>query len=674
MTDLLTTLLDEVRAALERHADRNPLGADSDVDSAPPQPRAEPEIRQQSDPTDEETGQVSRLAELGQLFHLTDFELRVLVLCAGIELDASFPPLCAKAQVDPKRAYPTFGLALAALADADWQALLPQAPLRSWNLLQLDPTEALTTSPLRIDEHILHYLLGFDSQPVRLAALTEPVPEDRPALVPSQQRQAEHIAAVWRRTRGSRDFPVVELCGENQGAKRPIAAEACRQLGLSLQAISAESLPTAPEELESLLRLWHRESLLAGAALLIEGDQLRPDDPREGIVRSFLDRSRTAMLVTRRSRLTLRQRTVLSLEVDKPLRHEQRDLWQSLVQQGEHTLSRRQLIGLADQFHLGSKEIRSIWLEALGRLTSQQPTGDESSNEPTNDDSPLVAALWQTCRERVRPTLADLAQHLEPKATWDDLVLPEVQLQTLRQISIHLRQRGTVHDSWGFSRKSSRGLGIHALFSGSSGTGKTMAAEVLAGDLGLDLFRIDLSSVVSKYIGETEKNLERVFTAAEAGGSILLFDEADALFGRRGEVKDSHDRYANMEVSYLLQRIESYRGLAILTTNLRSSLDTAFQRRLEFIVEFPFPTPVERAAIWRKVFPREAPTDELHYERLARVNLSGGHIRNIALNAAFLAAEDVTPVNMRHLLIATRRELTKLNRSLPETEVQDWLA
>ncbi len=658
MADLFTSILTEVRSALQRHAENAPsestetAAADTAANTTP------------APATSADDSQVSRLRQLSQLFELSDFEVRVLVLCAGLELDSSFAPLCAKAQVDPKRAYPTFGLAMATLPGAQWQALLPQAPLRAWQLLRPATGEPLTAAELRIDEQILHYLMGFDSQPKALAPLIEPVLEDQLDLVASHRRQADLIISTWRQTRGSSEFPVVELRGDNHAAKRPIAALACQQLDLRLQAIAAESLPTQPEELESLLRLWHREALLDGAALLVEADQLRPDDAREPVLRSFLDRSRTAMLVTRRGRLALRHRALLSLPVEKPQRQEQRSLWQRLGEARGISLDPQQRVALADQFHLGAKEIRSIWVEALGRLPSDGETIDQQQ---------LVAALWQTCRQQARPALEDLAEHVEPKATWDELVLPEPQLQTLRQISIHLRQRSTVHDSWGFSSKSSRGLGIHALFSGSSGTGKTMAAEVLAGDLGLDLFRIDLSSVISKYIGETEKNLERVFTAAEAGGSILLFDEADALFGRRGEVSDSHDRYANIEVSYLLQRIETYRGLAILTTNLRGSLDSAFQRRLEFIVEFPFPTPVERAAIWARVFPAKTPTDNLHLDRLARLNLSGGHIRNIALNGAFLAAKDCAPVNMKHLLIATRRELAKLNRPLPETEVQDWL-
>jgi SpoVK/Ycf46/Vps4 family AAA+-type ATPase len=230
-----------------------------------------------------------------------------------------------------------------------------------------------------------------------------------------------------------------------------------------------------------------------------------------------------------------------------------------------------------------------------------------------------------------------------------------------------------VYEAWGFSGQGRRGLGVSALFAGESGTGKTLAAEVLAAELQLDLYRIDLSSVVSKFIGETEKNLRQVFDAAEDGGVLLLFDEADALFGKRAEVKDSHDRYANIEVGYLLQRMEAYQGLAVLTTNLKSSLDRAFQRRLRFVVNFPFPDASQRAAIWRRIFPVNTPTAELDIERLAQLNVAGGNIRNMALNAAFLAAEGGGPVCMSHLLEAARMEAHKIERPLSTAEIRGWV-
>ena len=249
----------------------------------------------------------------------------------------------------------------------------------------------------------------------------------------------------------------------------------------------------------------------------------------------------------------------------------------------------------------------------------------ESALVESVDGDSLGRALWHACRERARPALDDLAQRIDCVASWSDLVLPASQLDTLQEIVAQVRRRATVYDDWGFAARSARGLGITALFSGASGTGKTMAAEVLAAELELDLYRIDLSSVVSKYIGETEKNLRQVFDAADAGGAILLFDEADALFGKRTEVKDSHDRYANIEVSYLLQRMEEYRGLAILTTNLKDGVDQAFLRRLRFVVNFPFPNAAAREEIWRLIFPPAVPSEDLDLAVLARLNVSEEH-------------------------------------------------
>lgn len=280
--------------------------------------------------------------------------------------------------------------------------------------------------------------------------------------------------------------------------------------------------------------------------------------------------------------------------------------------------------------------------------------------------------MWQGALARARPALDQLAQRIEPKAGWADLQLPGAEKALLQQIADQVALRGKVYDDWGFRARMNRGLGISALFAGESGTGKTMAAEVLANELGLLLYRIDLSAVVSKYIGETEKNLRRVFDAAENGGAILLFDEADALFGKRSEVKDSHDRYANIEVNYLLQRIESYRGLAILATNRKSALDGAFLRRLRFIVNFPFPGSAERRAIWANAFPAQAQVDPLDLDRLARLPLSGGSIQGIALNAAFSAAGAAVPISMPLLLDAVRAEFRKLDKPINEADFR-WL-
>ncbi|HEV7820318.1 MAG TPA: ATP-binding protein, partial [Burkholderiales bacterium] len=276
------------------------------------------------------------------------------------------------------------------------------------------------------------------------------------------------------------------------------------------------------------------------------------------------------------------------------------------------------------------------------------------------------AAVWPAVREAARGGLDALAQRILTRVEFDDLVLPNAQIAILRDIARHLRNRERVYRDWGFGDKHTRGMGLTALFSGESGTGKTLGAEAIANEVGLDLYRIDLAMLVSKYIGETEKNLKRLFDAAESSGAVLLFDEADALFGKRSEVKDSHDRYANIEVSYLLQRIEAYRGLAILTTNMKSALDRAFLRRIRFVITFPFPDAAAREKIWRQQFPAAAPLKNVDFAGLARLNLAGGHIHSIALNAAFKAADGAGQIDQAVLMEAARAEYAKLERSFTD--------
>jgi len=407
---------------------------------------------------------------------------------------------------------------------------------------------------------------------------------------------------------------------------------------------------------EELSRLWDREALLGSRALLLE---LENGGPPEWNTASWLaDSIRGVVLVAGPGALDLSRRRVVRLAVERPKADEQCALWQYVL--GEHAATLNgHLERLARQFTLESGTILATGRQVVSSL--EEGRGD------------LVSLLWDACRSHSRPFLEGKAQRIAARARWEDIVLPDSSMGLLRAIAAHVRQQQKVFESWGFSAQSSRGLGTAVLFSGPSGTGKTLAAEVLANELRLDLYRIDLSQVVSKYIGETEKNLRSIFDAAEDSGAILLFDEADALFGKRSEVKDSHDRYANIEVSYLLQRMEAYRGLAILTTNMRHALDSAFLRRLRFIIPFPFPDAPLRRRIWERVFPRQTPTSGLDVDRLARLNLPGGNIRNVALHAAVLAADAGQPVRMEHLLIATRRECAKLEKTLSDAEIGGWV-
>ncbi|MDX1530153.1 MAG: ATP-binding protein [Rhodothermales bacterium] len=482
-----------------------------------------------------------------------------------------------------------------------------------------------------------------------LVGFVRPVAPDAD-LVPSHRRLAEEIAAVWARSSGGR-LPAVLLCGTEAASKPAIAAAACARLGLGLYRMPAAVLPAGPHEADALLRLWAREAVLSGSALLLGVG----DDGDAALTRRFVEEVEGPLLVAASER-TPTLRPPVAFDVARPTRAEQRALWAESLGPQAAGLNGH-VDRLTAQFDLSAPAIRAAGLHALG--------------SHAEGEAP-EAVLWAASRAQARQALGGLARRIEPAATWDDLVLPEPQRRVLREIELHVRHRLRVHETWGFARRSGRGLGITALFAGPSGTGKTLAAEVLAHALRLDLYHIDLSGVVSKYIGETEKNLRRVFDAAEAGGAVLLFDEADALFGKRSEVKDSHDRYANLEVSYLLQRMEAYRGLAILTTNLKGALDEAFQRRLRFTVAFPFPDAAQRAAIWRRVFPPETPTDGLDTDRLAQLNAPGGTIRTVALHAAFLAAEADAPVRMAHVRAAAQSVYAQQEKPLTDRELRGW--
>lgn len=604
------------------------------------------------------------LEQLCQIFGLSSFEREILLLCAGMEFDRNWGKLCADAQNQPQCNYPTFSLALSVSSSLDWGAFTPDAPLRRWRLLEIGAGNALTLSPLRLDEQILHYLTGLhplDERSQQWGVL----PLHTEKLVPSHQALAEEMAMCWvQASQENRAIPVLQLCGSEILSKRSLAANVCHLLELQGYAVCANTLPSDIEQLHVIRCLWEREWLLHQRVMFLDCDRLESQSAeKENNITQLLDTLQAPVFVSSIERRRPIQRPLLTFDVRHPSPAEQRQVWQTALSELTPSLN-GQIDRLVSHFNLSAATIEAI---------SWQFKTKHSSNSVETVDNHLFSVLWDTCRAQARPRLDELVQPIPATAEWEDLVLPANELSVLRDIAAHLRQRSKVYEQWGFAGKGQRGLGISALFAGASGTGKTLAAEVLGNALHLDVYRIDLSAVVSKYIGETEKNLRRVFDAAEGGGVILLFDEADALFGKRTEVKDSHDRHANIEVSYLLQRMEAYRGLAILTTNLKASLDQAFLRRIRFIVQFPFPDVNQRTEIWRRIFPKQTPIADLDFQKLAKLNVAGGNIRNIALNAAFLAADADEPVSMKHLLQAVKSEYIKLERPLTDVEVKGWV-
>lgn len=635
------------RDALPNHPEVLMLPQDATPGAAQPPETNAPD----PEPHQDEPKTPPALVTLRERLGLTRFEQDVLVLCAAMELDTSIAGLCARAQSDPSRAYPTFALALSLFEQASWDVVSPERGLRHWRLIEINQQsgQTLTSSPLRADEWVVNYLKGLTYLDDRLAPLVSPMPLTGNADdVPESQRAAASLV-LDRLKLGFPDgkLPPIQLLGNDGASKAAVAGLICGSFGLATYRLPAQMIPVTPADLESFARLWQRQSLLLPIALYIDARDSEP--AQAGAVERLLARLNCLVILDTRDPAP-GLANAISADVGKPTPVEQRAAWMQALgaQAGDAPAA------LAGQFDLNIDEIRSV-----ARTVT---TGGAT------DPATLADAAWKGALAATRPRLDNLAQRIEPKATWDDIVLLPSEAKLLHQIADQVGNRTQVYQDWGFEKKTSRGLGINALFAGDSGTGKTMAAEVLANHLKLHVYRIDLSAVVSKYIGETEKNLRKLFDAAEDGGAILFFDEADALFGKRTEVKDSHDRYANIEINYLLQRMESYCGLAILATNMKSTLDQAFLRRLRFIVDFHFPAAGERRAIWQKVFPRDVPLDGLDFDRLAKLNLTGGQISLIALNAAFVAAEDKGAVTMPVVLDCARSEFRKLERPVHEPD------
>jgi hypothetical protein len=586
---------------------------------------------------------------LARRMNLSSFERDVLLLAVAMELDTRIAGLCARAHGDAALAYPTFGLAFALFdgaAEEDdprshWDGRSPAGALRYWRLIEVQQsfTQPLLLSPLRADERIVDFIKGMSELDERVAPLLTIIEHVHDSLPSSQAAAVREIEREL--VRDESDPRPVQLLGRDPESKQLVASHVAHRRGLRLYRISAELLPQQPAELETLVRLWVRETLLLRVALYVDASDVdRAADAHAAPLKRFLARLRGVVFVDAKETWPV-PRGSHSLDVGKPTPAEQRALWSETL--GESVGAAK----LAAQYNFSAASIRRIAADAAD-------TGGNVSFPRAR------SRAARTTRMRVDA----LAQRIDAKAKWKDIVLPDDELALLKQIAAHVAGRSTVYDDWGFRRQMNRGFGISALFAGESGTGKTMAAEVIANALKLTLHRIDLSSVVSKWVGETEKNLQQLFNAADDANGILFFDEADALFGKRTEVQQSQDRFANIEINFLLQRLESYRGLAILATNMKTALDAAFLRRLRFVVDFPFPNAELRRQIWQRAFPAKVPKQGLELDRLAKLNLTGGSIHNVALASSFAAAEAGTPVTMPIVLEAARMELRKLEKPI----------
>ena len=624
---------------------------------------------------------------LAELFGLNGFEQQVLLLCLAPELDPGFAELYAYVQDQASRRYPTPHLALALFAgDAEARlvtgdSFLSDAPLRRFALVELEsgplPATAPGARPLRVASRVADYVRGVNRLDSQVSGLVQPI-----LGAPLSRSQSELVQRLVQMLGRQAPGPVaLNLVAPPGAGRQAVADAACRHLGLQLFRLDPLHLPAGPEQ-RRLRQILEREAVLSQIAYLVDTSSVEAEDrATTRALESLVEGLGTLLFVASEERWAA-ERPLLTIAVPKPDAAEQRGLWQQALSQISHRVGNgREYSAGGREYSAGGREY-SAEMEAIVQqfdfgpraIVQAAATAVDLARMRATDNGASVTEsdLWQACRLQGGPRLDQLAQHIQPVYTWDDIVLPDDLLKHLRELAAQVAHRHQVYEIWGFGARLSRGRGISALFAGPSGTGKTMAAEILANALRLDLYRIDLAGVVSKYIGETEKNLKQVFDAAEQSGAILLFDEADALFGKRTEVKDSHDRYANIEVNYLLQRMEDYRGLAILATNRKSLLDTAFLRRLRFLLDFPFPDLASRRRIWEKVFPPDTPLDELDYGALARLEIPGGNIRNIALNAAFLAAQETVPVGMEQVMHAARREYGKIDKMLMPAEFGEY--
>ena len=617
------------------------------------------------------------LETLVSAFGLAPEERQALVIALAPHLDQGYAKVFAYVNDDVTRKRPTVGLVLDLLADGRREALAlrrlfePNAPLLTYELLSTaDDAAAVAPSLLahavQLDPHVATLLLAGEvvtpSLDPRLDGIARIV-ESEVEPYPSDREEGARLAEVLRERMDAR----VYLAGRWVAEKRARAAVACDQLRLRLACVDLGALrERAPADATRALQRLRRDACILGLALYFEGwddDGDRPGalEPFGRLVARTLEGYPLPVLLGGRAPRPPAREPVLDLviEVHEPTYEEGRKRWADAA--GDAAAS-TDLDQLAATFRLGAAEIDSAarMARSLGTWRAEEQVDLE--------------ALQTAARLQSQPRLADVAQRIEARYRWEDIVLPEERITQLREIALQVLHRHVVYEEWGFAGKASLGRGVSALFVGESGTGKTMAAEVIAGELGLDVYKIDLSGLVSKYIGETEKNLARVFDEASGASAILFFDEADAVFGKRTEVRDSHDRYANIEVSYLLQKIEEYDGIVVLSSNLRANLDEAFLRRLKAIIDFPVPDEGDRRRIWELNFRTKAPlSPDLDLDFAARqFRVAGGNIRNIAVLAAFLAAADGTPIGMRHLIRAARREYQKLGRLVTTADFAEW--
>ncbi len=618
-----------------------------------------------------QNGQVVPLSQLKNLFMLNDFELDALLTCLMPEFFQGFAKVFGFLQDDATLTYPTIGFLLDLFcrghymrAEAD-QSFHAGRPLKFWRLLVPVGEEARKpphNRAYRVDQRIVDYLMGSNLYADELTGqiIIQDVDPDAAPL-----KHKVFLENLIRTVRNGQECIVVHLQGPHQEDAVQLVRAATGHLGWRLIKIPLSALFHQKDWKLDTLELVLREALLQPAAILFYEENRSAQNrldltpllgclSRKGILCFYLGQS-PVMVDGIEPAINY-----FKVEFKTPTPSERLPYWHRAIEDAELNLSPDMAEQLAIRYPLSEQQIKKMFTRLSVRLNG-------NGNQPEH----VMHLLTEVINDYSLRPLDELAQKIESFYEWNDLVMHKSLADHLKAFRNNIAHQFTVYEKWGFGTKESRGRGVVALFSGRSGTGKTMAAEVIANDLKINLYRIDLASVVSKYIGETEKNLKNIFESARGTNTLLFFDEADSLFGRRTDIHDAHDRYANLEVNYLLQKLEEHDGPVILATNRRKNIDEAFLRRIHFIVEYPLPSEPLRQVIWQKKIPALVPkSDDLDLNFLAKqFEISGGDIKNAALQATFMAAEAGTPLNMDHLLAALRREYRKMGKHFPGAQL-----
>jgi hypothetical protein len=613
---------------------------------------------------------------VAQQFRLLPLEIDLLLVAIAPEIETRYETLYAYLQNDVTRKRPSADLALNLVSRTLRDKLVNRRLLGESSTLVAERLILLGEEPhdrqpsffrkyLKPHDGVVGALLGRGPEHLAGGVLRSPRhPEAALDVAEATRMQLERL--VMELHAGTQGATIVRLVGQRADEMQAVAEWLTDRLRRSVISLELAALIKDPERAARTVR----DARLFGSALVISAPEVIDEELGRSLAEAeaalwpaiarFPDLVVLAGDVAAFRRLP-HEPSIWRVELEPSIYEARRRRWEEAL--GLEVPS-DEIGRLASTFRFGRQQVD----QTIALATTTARLRDPASDRPAFKD------ILEAGRIMTSPELGRFTVRIDPRYTWDDLVLPIDKHEQLRRLADWVRHRHKVHDEWGFGRKLSRGKGLNVLFTGPSGTGKTMAAEVLAFELGLDLYQIDLSSVTSKYIGETEKNLSAIFRKAEDTQAVLFFDEADALFGKRTEVKDAHDRYANIEVNFLLQRVEQYEGIVILASNLQRNLDDAFLRRLHDVVEFPFPSEPLRERMWRSHVPREAERElDIDYGFLARqFKLTGGSIKNVVLDAAFRAASERRPIAMSDLILATKAELQKQGRLPSKAEFEEW--